>query len=75
MEGRSLLTGVPALREAETGASGRRPGTPVQRPAAIPPGDGICAAHVTAPSLARIRDTAISAAAGATATESGGIFA
>jgi hypothetical protein len=75
MEGRSFLGGYPQLCEAQTGASGRLPGTPVQRPAAIPHGDGICAAYLTAPSLVHIRNTAISTAAGTTATESGGIFA
>jgi hypothetical protein len=51
MEGWSFLTGYPQLREAETKASGRLPGTPVARFAAIAHGDGICATHVTAPSL------------------------
>jgi hypothetical protein len=59
-----LLAEDPQLREAETEASGRLPGTPVQRVATIAPGDGICAARGTAPSLVRLRNTAISAAAG-----------
>jgi hypothetical protein len=75
VESRILLTEYPQLCEAETGASGRLPGTPVQRLAAIAPGDGMCATHVTAPSLARIRSTAISTAADTTTTESGGICA
>ena len=74
MERRSLLTEYPQLCEAETGASGRLPGTPVQRLATIAHGDAICAMHVTAPSLVRIRSTTISAAA-ATTTGSGGISA
>ena len=74
MEGWSFLAGYPQLREAETGASGRLPGTPVQRLATIAHGDGICATHVTAPSLVHIRTTTISTAADTT-TESGGISA
>jgi hypothetical protein len=73
MERRSLLTEYPQLCEAETGASGRLPGTPVQRLATIAHGDGICAMHVTAPSLVRIRSTTISTAD--TTTGSGGICA
>ena len=45
------LQNDPQLREAETEASGRLPGTPVQRLATIARGDGIYATHVTAPSL------------------------
>jgi hypothetical protein len=75
MERRSLLTGYPQLREAETGASGRLPGTPVQRLATIAHGDGICATHLTAPSLVHLRNTTISTPAGTTTTESGGISA
>ena len=74
MARRSLLTEYPQLCEAQTGAPGRLPGTPVQRLAMIAHGDGICAMHVTAPSLAHIRSTTISTAAD-TATESGGISA
>jgi hypothetical protein len=74
MEGRSFLTVYPQLREAETEASGRLPGFPVQRRAAIAHGDGTCAMRVTAPSLVHIRNTTISAAADTT-TESGGICA
>jgi hypothetical protein len=72
MDGRSFLAGYPQLREAETGASGRLPGTPVPRLATIAHGDGICATRVTAPSLVHIRNTTISTAAD-TITESGGI--
>lgn len=74
MERRSLLTEYAQLCEAETGASGRLSGTPVQRLAPIAHGDGICAMHVTAPSLVRIRNTTISTAADTT-TESRGICA
>ena len=74
MERRSLLTEYPQLCKAETGVSGRLPSTPVQRLATIAPGDGICAMHVTAPSLVRIRSTTISVAADTTAG-SGGICA
>jgi hypothetical protein len=74
MEGWSFLTEYPQLREAETEASGRLLGTPVQRPVTISRGDGICAMHVTAPSLGHIRNTTIGTAADAT-TESGGISA
>ena len=63
------------MREAQTGASGRLPGTSVPRVAAIAHGDGICTMHVTAPSLVHIRTTTISTAAGTTTTESGGISA
>ncbi len=75
MEGWSLLTEYPQLCEAATGASGRLPGPPVQRPATIAHGDGTCTTHVTAPSLVHIRNTTISTAAGTTTTESGGISA
>jgi hypothetical protein len=75
MEGRSFPTGSPQLREAETEASGRLPGTPARRLAAIARGDGICATQVTAPSLVPIRDTTIGTAADATTTQSGGISA
>jgi len=69
------LTEYPQLCEAETEASGRLVGTPVQRLATIAHGDGICTAHVTAPSLVHIRDTTISTAADTSTTESGGISA
>jgi predicted ArsR family transcriptional regulator len=58
MGGWSFLTGYPQLCEAETAASGRLPGAPVRRLAAIAHGGGICATHVAAPSLADIRTTA-----------------
>jgi hypothetical protein len=74
MEGWSFLTEYPQLREAETDAFGRLPGTPVQRLATIAHGDGIRATHVTAPSPVHIRDTTIGTADDTTA-ESGGIFA
>jgi hypothetical protein len=74
MERRSSLTEYPQLCEPETEASGRLPGTPVQRLATIAHGDGTCAMRVTAPSLVHIRDTAISTAADTT-SESGGICA
>jgi hypothetical protein len=74
MAGWSFLTEYPQLREAETEASGRLLGTPVQRLATIANGDGICT-HVTAPSLGHIRNTTISTAADTTTTESGGISA
>jgi hypothetical protein len=74
MEGRSFLTEYPQLCEAETEASGRLPGTLVQRLATIAHGDGICAMRGTAPSLVHIRNTTISTAADTT-TESGGICA
>jgi hypothetical protein len=74
MEGWSFSTEYPQLREAQTPASGRLPGTPVQRVAAIAHGDGICITHVTAPSLVHIRNTTITAADGTT-TGSGGISA
>jgi hypothetical protein len=60
MESRILLTEYPQLCEAETEASGRLPGTPVQRRATIAHGDGICATYLTAPSLVHLRNTAIS---------------
>jgi len=75
MEGWSFLTGYPQLSEAETEAFGRPPGTPVQRLATIAHGGGICTTHVTAPSLVRTRTTTAGTAAGAPATESGGISA
>ncbi len=75
MERWSFLTEYPQLREAETEASGRLVGTPVQRLATIAHGDGICTAHVTAPPLGHIRDTTISTAADTSTTESGGISA
>ena len=40
MEGRSFLAEDPQLREAEAEASGRLPGTPVQRLATIAHRDG-----------------------------------
>ena len=56
MGGWSFLTGhPPQLCEAETAASGRLPGAPVRRLAAIAHGGGICATHVATPSLAHIR--------------------
>ena len=73
MEGWSFPTEYPQLREAETEASGRLPGAPVQRLATISRGNGICATHVTAPPLGHTRNTTISTAADTTATESGGI--
>jgi len=75
VEGWSFLTEYPQLCEAETGASGRLPGTPVQRLATIAHGDGICTTHVTAPSLVHVSNTTISTTAGTTTTESGGISA
>ena len=75
MKGWSCWTGYPQLREAETEAPGRAPGTPVQRVATIAHGAGICTTPVTAPSLVHIRDTTISTAANKPATESGGISA
>ena len=75
MEGWGFLPEYPQLREAERAACGRLPGTPVQRLATIARGDGICATHVTAPSLGHIRNTTISTAADTTTTESGGISA
>jgi predicted ArsR family transcriptional regulator len=51
MEGWSFLTEYPQSCKAETEAFGRLLGTPVQCLATIAHGDGICAAHVTAPSL------------------------
>jgi hypothetical protein len=74
MDDWSFLTGYPQLSEAETEASGRLPGTPVQRLATIAHGDGIRTTHVTAPSLVHIRSTTIDTAADTT-TESGGISA
>ena len=73
--GRSFLAEYPRLREAETEASGRLPGTPAQRLPPIAHGDGICATYVTAPSLVRIRGTAISTAADTTTPGSGGTSA
>jgi hypothetical protein len=67
--------GVGLLCEAEAEAFGRLLGTPVQCLATIARGDGMCATHVSAPSLAHTRTTAIGTAAGTTATESGGISA
>ena len=75
MEGWSFLTEYPQLREAETEASGRLLGTPVQRLATIAHGDGICTTHVTAPSLVHNRSTTIGTAADTTTTKSGGISA
>ena len=75
MEGWSFLSEYPQLCEAETEASGRPLGTPVQRLATIVHGDGIRATYVTAPSLVHIRNTTIGAAADTTTAESGGIFA
>jgi predicted ArsR family transcriptional regulator len=49
----------PQLCEAETEAFSRLLGTPVQRLATISR-DGICTTHVTAPSLSRSRNTAVS---------------
>jgi hypothetical protein len=72
MEGRSFLAEDPQLREAETEASGRPPGTPVQSLPTIAHSDGICATRGTALSLVYIRNTTISTAADTT-TESGGI--
>jgi hypothetical protein len=70
----SLLTGYPQLRPAQTEASGRLPGSPVPRPATIPPGDGIGTAHLSRPSLVRMLKTTVSTA-DVTTTESGGISA
>jgi hypothetical protein len=70
-----LLTEYPQLCEAETETSGRPPGSPAQRLATIAHGDGIGAAHVTAPSTVHLRSTTISTAAGTTTAESGGISA
>jgi hypothetical protein len=75
MGGWSFQAGYPQLCEAQTGAAGRLPGTPVQRLATIGHGDGIGATHVTAPPLVHIRITTISTAADTTTTESGGISA
>jgi hypothetical protein len=69
---RSFLAEYPRPRKAETEASGRLPGTPVQRLPPIAHGDGICATYVTAPSLVRTRGTTISTTADTT-TGSGGI--
>ncbi len=63
MEVWSFLTGIPAAVRGGHWASGRLPGTSVQRLAAIAHGDGICTADITAPSLVHIRNTAISTAA------------
>jgi len=46
--GLELLDRIPQLREAQTRASGRLPGTPAQRLAAIANGDGICGTHTSA---------------------------
>ena len=73
--GWGFLAGYPQLCEAQTGAYGRLPGTPVPRPATIGHGDGIGATQVTAPSLVPIRLTTISTAAAMTTTQSGGISA
>jgi hypothetical protein len=54
----------PQRCEPETEASGRLPGTPVQRLATIAHGDGIRAMHVTASSLAHICHTMSVAAQG-----------
>ena len=51
MEGCSFLTEYPQPCEAETEASARLPGTPLQRLATIAHGDGIRITNVTAPSL------------------------
>jgi hypothetical protein len=75
MEGWSFLTGYPQLREAGTEAFGRLPGTPVQRLATIAHGDGICASHVTVPSLVQARNSTAGTADGAPTTQSGGISA
>jgi len=75
MGGWSMLTEYPQLREAQTEASGRLPGTPAQCLPTIAHGDGICATHVAAPSLVPIRTTTISIAADTATTESGGISA
>jgi hypothetical protein len=75
MEGRSFLAEDPQLREAETEASGRPPGTPVQSLATITHSDGICATRGTAPSLVYIRNTTTISTAADTTTESGGISA
>ena len=74
MEGWSFLI-YPQLCEAETEAFGRLPGTPVQRPATIAHGDGICTTHVTVPSPGHTRNATIGTAADTTTTESGGISA
>ena len=63
MENGSFLTGCPHPREAETEASGRQPGTPVQRRATIAHGDGTSTTQVTAPPLVPIRKTTIGTAA------------
>ena len=82
MEGWSLLTEYPRLREAyprlrqaQIRPVGRLLGTAVQCLAAIGHGDGICTTHITAPSLVPLRTTTVSIAAGTTTTESGGISA
>ena len=71
----SSLIEYPQLREAQTEASGRLPGTPAPRLATIAHGDGIYATHVAAPSLVPIRTTTIGTAADTATTESGGISA
>jgi hypothetical protein len=73
MDGWSFLTEYPQLCEAEAEAFDRPLGTPVQRFAATAYGDRTRATHVTAPSLAHIRNTTISTAA--EQVRSGGISA
>jgi hypothetical protein len=69
---RGFLAEYPRLRKAKTEASGRLPGTPVQRLPPIAHGDGICATHVAA-AIARAHPrTTISTATDTTTTESGG---
>ena len=63
MDGWSFLTGYPQLCEAETEAFGRLLGTPMHRLGTTAHSDVIRATHVTAPSLAHIRNITISAAA------------
>jgi hypothetical protein len=58
MEGWSFLTDYPQLREAETGRSGRLPGTPVQRLATVERGGGYAPLSPRHRS-SNIRDTAI----------------
>jgi hypothetical protein len=62
MESWGLLTGYPHPREAVTEASGRQPGTPVQRRATIAHGDWTSTTQVTAPPLVPIRKTTIGTA-------------
>jgi hypothetical protein len=59
MEGCSFLTEYPQPCEAETEASARLPGTPLQRLATIARGDGMRITNVTAPSLVHTRNTTI----------------